>query len=74
MVTSTVQFINYDQNSRVLLGVWDCQGALLTGDGDGVRNHILSFDMTASGSNGANPAPLNPPRILLVVAEALKAA
>jgi hypothetical protein len=39
-----------------------------------VRNCILSFDMTASGLKGANPAPLNPPRILLVVIEALKVA
>jgi hypothetical protein len=46
----------------------------LTGGGDGVRNRTSSFDMTASGSKGANPAPLNPPRILLVVIKALKAA
>jgi hypothetical protein len=39
-----------------------------------VCNRILSFDMTASGLKGANLAPLNPPRILLVVIEALKAA
>jgi hypothetical protein len=39
-----------------------------------VRNHTLSFNITASGLNEANPAPLNSPRILLVVIEALKAA
>jgi hypothetical protein len=39
-----------------------------------VRNRILSFDMTASELKGANPAPLNPLRILLVIIKALKAA
>jgi hypothetical protein len=39
-----------------------------------VRNRILSFSITASELKGANPAPLNPPRILLVVIKALKAA
>jgi hypothetical protein len=39
-----------------------------------VRNCILSFNMTTSRLNRANPAPLNPPRILLVVIKALKAA
>jgi hypothetical protein len=39
-----------------------------------VRNCILSFDITASRLKGANLAPLNPPRILLVIIKALKAA
>jgi hypothetical protein len=39
-----------------------------------VRNRILSFDITASELKGANLAPLNPPRILLVIIKALKAA
>jgi hypothetical protein len=39
-----------------------------------VRNRTLSFNITASRLKGANLAPLNPPRILLVVIEALKAA
>jgi hypothetical protein len=32
-----------------------------------VRNRTSSFDMTTSGSKGANPAPLNPSKILLIV-------
>jgi hypothetical protein len=47
---------------------------LLIEGSNSVRNRTLSFDMTASELKGANPAPLNPPRILLVVIEALKAA
>jgi hypothetical protein len=39
-----------------------------------VRNCILSFNMTASRLKGANLAPLNPPRILLVIIKVLKAA
>jgi hypothetical protein len=39
-----------------------------------VRNCTLSFNITASRLNKANLAPLNPPRILLVVIKALKAA
>jgi hypothetical protein len=47
---------------------------LLIEGSNSVRNRTLSFDMTASELKGANPAPLNPPRILLVVIKALKAA
>jgi hypothetical protein len=39
-----------------------------------VRNRTLSFDITASRLKGANLAPLNPLRILLVIIKALKAA
>jgi hypothetical protein len=39
-----------------------------------VRNRTLSFNITASRLNRANPVPLNPPRILLVIIKALKAA
>jgi hypothetical protein len=39
-----------------------------------VCNYILSFNITTSRLNRANLAPLNPPRILLVVIKALKAA
>jgi hypothetical protein len=47
---------------------------LQTGGSNSVHNYILSFDITTSRLNRANPAPLNPPRILLVVIKALKAA
>jgi hypothetical protein len=39
-----------------------------------MRNYILSFNITTSRLKGANLASLNPPRILLVVIKALKAA
>jgi hypothetical protein len=39
-----------------------------------VRNCLLSFDMTTSRLNRANPAPLSPPRILLIVIKASKVA
>jgi hypothetical protein len=39
-----------------------------------VRNRTSSFDITTSRLKEANPAPLNPPRILLVIIKALKAA
>jgi hypothetical protein len=39
-----------------------------------VRNRILSFDITTSRLKEANLASLNPPRILLVIIEALKVA
>jgi hypothetical protein len=47
---------------------------LLIGGSNSVRNCILSFNITASRLKGANLAPLNPPRILLVVIKALKVA
>jgi hypothetical protein len=39
-----------------------------------VRNCILVFNITTSGLKGANLAPLDPPRILLIVIKASKAA
>jgi hypothetical protein len=39
-----------------------------------VRNCTLSFNIIASRLNRASSAPPNPPRVLLVVIKALKAA
>jgi hypothetical protein len=49
--------VDCDPNSKVLLGVWDCQGYLLGKDDDRVRSLILSVDITCSRLNRANPAP-----------------
>jgi hypothetical protein len=40
----------------------------------GVHRRTSSFDITASESKGAKPAPLKPPQIWLSVIDALKAA
>jgi hypothetical protein len=54
--------VNCESNSRVLLGVCDCQGVLLVGSGgDGVRSFTLRVDMTRSGLKGTSLAPWNPP-------------
>ena len=47
---------NCDPNSRVLLGVLDCQVVALMGGGVGVRGWTSRVDITASRSNGTRPA------------------
>jgi hypothetical protein len=47
---------------------------LLIEGSNSARNCTLSFNITASRLNRANLAPLNPPRILLVVIKVVNAA
>src|SRR6266498_2762079 len=62
-----------DLNSRVLLGVLDCQVVGLMGGGVGVRGWTLRVDITASGSNGTRPAARKLDRTFFSIKHALNA-
>ena len=63
----------WEVNSASVFGIFDSHGVVSGGEGDGVRNLISSFEMTASGLNGTSPAPWKLAWILLFVNVASKA-